>query len=447
MATIFGKNRVELLGNKVQNKGISRGAFLKMLVVGGMALIIKECIPAVGFMTEPLKTLAAGKRGPAFIVSQGVNLNRPFLGVHKINRGDYSSIAYNDAPEQSKQKIIELTKQYGFGTIRINAGVLPLLEGRPNDVKEQLGVLDTFISSALSSGLKVILSLHTLESTGIWTSTAILSDPSGKSQQAYRDMVAFVAHEESKRNSAEFALALFNEPPTCHSDKDFAQWSDFQEKLYTAARQSAPNLTLILTGPCFSAVNGIVKIDPEPYDENTIFDMHFYEPTIFTQQGNYGGQNYTNYVHRLGFPPNKAQKEEFLLHFHKEEKAADLPLDLQLKFENWVQHDADEYFNKGANLVTQRLNTFFQWARSHQISPQRLMVGEFGVRRDYLGHVAADESDRLRWLSAVRGQIEANDAGWVFYALIGPWGLTSEDMSEPADPQIFDALNLKRPVH
>jgi endoglucanase len=79
------------------------------------------------------------------------------------------------------------------------------------------------------------------------------------------------------------------------------------------------------------------------------------------------------------------------------------------------------------------------WARSHDIAPQRIFLGEFGVMRPNV-----DPASRRNWLDTVREAAERRNMSWAYWSLEQPsaMGLQTDRGTGAFDPLILDALGM-----
>lgn len=63
-------------------------------------------------------------------------------------------------------------------------------------------------------------------------------------------------------------------------------WNKIAKKCFEIIRKNAPTVKILLGGVGYSAVNA-VKLLPLPFDENVVYNIHCYEPMIFTHQKAY----------------------------------------------------------------------------------------------------------------------------------------------------------------
>ncbi|MDP9065759.1 MAG: glycoside hydrolase family 5 protein, partial [Pseudomonadota bacterium] len=263
--------------------------------------------------------------------------------------------------------------------------------------------------------------------------------------EQYLKMVSMVARQVSHFEPKDVALEPFNEPVACEHSVNGA-WAAAQEKIYRTSRENAPKVTLVLTGDCWGTTKGLPSVNAEIFDENTFFSIHFYDPYLFTNQGSYSGNAYTNYVNRIHFPPVSADRPRVENELTGKLTAASIDDDTKAKFGGWAKHDIEEYFKSGGGL--RPIETTFQtanaWAKEHKINPSRIFVGEFGVRGEYDGHLAAEPADRAAWLAAVRTASEKYNFNWAVYSIVGPYGIETGglDLNGPFAEPLIKALGL-----
>ncbi|HEX3017104.1 MAG TPA: cellulase family glycosylhydrolase [Caproicibacter sp.] len=83
--------------------------------------------------------------------------------------------------------------------------------------------------------------------------------------------------------SDHLAFELLNEVV----DKDTAQvWNDIAGRTVKAIREYAPAIPILIGGVENNSISSL-KLLSMPYDENIVYNFHFYEPLIFTHQSAY----------------------------------------------------------------------------------------------------------------------------------------------------------------
>lgn len=97
-------------------------------------------------------------------------------------------------------------------------------------------------------------------------------------------------------------------------------WNRIAKRTIEAIRQYAPTVKLLLGGVNYNSVDSLKLLDL-PYDENIVYNFHFYEPLIFTHQSAYWVKQMTADF-RTTYPNEYAkfisETEEFLPNGHGE---------------------------------------------------------------------------------------------------------------------------------
>jgi endoglucanase len=169
-----------------------------------------------------------------------------------------------------------------------------------------------------------------------------------------------------------------------------------------------------VTGVGWGQVDGLVRFDPSPYlgDPDTLFTFHYYEPLLFTHQATawLRSDHANQYVHDLDWPVAEENRQST-----ERQALASLAADPNAggAVRKSLQNLFSRYRTDGTtHYLAQRFGSVADWARDHRIPANRILVGEYGVRRVHPESAAAGAPWRTApiWLQAVRDQ--AKQAGF-----------------------------------
>jgi len=156
----------------------------------------------------------------------------------------------------------------------------PLLasEGARRDVA--VGHLEEAVRAVTNSGLKAVLDLHPVNQVKAWSPEAIENGSDQAIRDRYRSAVSSVARMLERVGTDKVALELMNEPQYYPCDGSGGRdWEAVLTGLVRAAREVAPDLTLVVTGACGGNITGLVQLDPTRLgDDRLLYSFHFYEP-------------------------------------------------------------------------------------------------------------------------------------------------------------------------
>ncbi len=178
-------------------------------------------------------------------------------------------------------------RRAGFDHMRVPLDVGPLMTGDAQQQQEILDNLVAVISAINAHGLAVLVTLfppslhHELPRN--W-----LDALDGPKFHAYVQTAERVAAVLNAVHSGAVALEPMNEPQTkCHVWFG-TDWTEFQNVMIGDLRRAAPNLPLLLTGGCWSDIEGVTRLDtPLLRDPLTLVSVHFYHPFLFTHQSSW----------------------------------------------------------------------------------------------------------------------------------------------------------------
>jgi aryl-phospho-beta-D-glucosidase BglC (GH1 family) len=316
--------------------------------------------------------------------------------------GTYKWPPYRALSEWGSPRDFQRIKAMGFDFVRLSVDPGPLLASDGAARQRAIARLDQAVRAVLASGLKVVLDLHPVGQVPAW-SLAGLEVPAGDPVAArYRSVVADVARMLARVDPDRVALELMNEPQFYPCDgAGGREWEAVLEGLVQAAREAAPELTLVVTGACGGNITGLVQLDPAKLgdDNRLLYSFHYYEPHSFTHQGIDGAAAGVHW-------PENAQ-------------------------------DADRLASRFAEVK--------RWAARHGIAADRILLGEFSATAAHGNKPGAADSDRYRWLNAVRQEAEALGVAWAYWEYSNPYGmsLTSADAERRPDPVVMEALGLE----
>ncbi len=165
-------------------------------------------------------------------------------------------------------------------------------------------------------------------------------------------------------------------------------WNDLALRCIKVIRNNAPKVKILFGGVNYSSVAS-VKYIPEPYDENIVYNVHCYEPLIFTHQGAYWVENMPRDF-RISYP---FKKEEYLTLLKKVPQAECGPF----------KNDPEKLIEKlGVDFFREIFKEAVEYAEKNNVS---LYCGEYGVID------LAEPKSSLRWLKDINTCFEEYGIG------------------------------------
>lgn len=212
---------------------------------------------------------------------------------------------------------------------------------------------------------------------------------------------------------------LLNEPVFAN---DPVGWARLQHQALTTIRTVLPEHTVILTGPDWGSVSGLLSLVPEP-DANVLYSLHFYEPAELTALGAYDGRIEQAAMARLPFPATD------------ETACAATGAMAAIRTAELIRFYCAQRWD-GAR-ITARLGEAASWARRNHV---RVIAGEFGASQ------RLNAAARLAWLATVRTACEHESMGWALWGYDDSmgFGVHPPPGPVPLDPAVLGALGLTK---
>lgn len=380
--------------------------------------------------------------------TRGVNITNWFVWIPQKSPDSFYLPAFqNMADEPSSRELADLHKAgFDFVRLTVDPGVFMILTGQ--DLQQAVQTLHAGIDRLRAAGLAVVVDMHPVsrvhppEAKGLGGVTALEPGAPDASIKALEHALAMLAGNLDKAygGSGEVAFELLNEPDVaCGSDA----WRQQEIAMHRIVRAAAPHLTLVLTGSCWSNINGLLALKADDFDDpNTLFTFHFYDDHSFTHQGTLGNGPISAATTGLPYPWNARPHDSVIAEV--QEHAASASSDVRKK----VLADANTYLaaHWDQRKITAQFDRVADWALANHVPPDRILLGEFGVNQR-IGHVmGAHEEDRLRWLTDVRTAAQTHGFRWAYWVYRGNpqpdvFDLADRDSRKPV-PSTVKALGL-----
>jgi endoglucanase len=260
--------------------------------------------------------------------------------------------------------------------------------------------------------------------------------------QAYMRLLVRTAALLDRLQSRGVALEIMNEPPVPPG-----RWQPMLDAAYGAVRERAPHLLLVLDGGDEGSAEGMLALGKFADDPAALFSFHYYDPYQFTHQG--APWVAARYLTDVPYPALGRALQDSLDASAASIAASDLPssqkalaiLDARRRLESYRK----SAFDRGT--IAQNFDRIAGWARDHRVPPDRVILGEFGARRQDGPLGQARNAERAQWLRDVREEAEARGfiwAAWV-YRDTGGFSLLRDENGTALDPLVIEALGLDRP--
>jgi hypothetical protein len=360
-------------------------------------------------------------------------------------RIDYDWPPFQPGRPTPTQEDLRRLREIGFDFIRIPVDPGPFLAAHADRRDRLFGNLEEAVGRARSANLSVVVNIQANGATHYWTPERMTGALNAGEFPAYLKLAGEMAARLSRAGSESIALEPINEPLGACNSPDAAE---VRLALLAEARAAAPGLTLIASGGCGGLVQGLEAFDPTPLEalQPILFTFHFYEPYLFSHQGApwmrepvYAGLN------AVPWPASAGSLEKTLAAVRaRMNEDTHTPKDKKAAAYEETQRLLKQYFDAqpARPFIDQYFAIADRWAKRHNLSNDRMLIGEFGALRSDDRYVAAAAPDRARYITDVRRSAESFGFPWAFWNLFDGMGFM-DDQSHAFDPRIIAALGLK----
>ena len=396
-------------------------------------------------LSLPLLALLAGTaQAEPISLQRGVNttlwLEWPSIGDMLTDPRHLES--YPDVRRDVTPAMYESLHAQGFDFVRMPIDPGPLVALGPGERQDRLiDGIRIATETALDAGLKVVVDLHPIpRGEDIGGVESIIGDH----WPDYVTLVGRIAEGLSDLPADTVALELLNEPPfdcdAVYGDTP-ARWPAMQAEAHAAARAAAPDMTIVLTGACWSQANALASLDPAMIpDDNVLWTFHSYEPFLFTHQGAGWTGPPAKYIWDLPYPPSDVTDEiaarvaaDAIARMEAAEGQADREM---------IEKAIADYRAISAEATAYDVNRAAEWADQHGIPRSQLFFGEFGAL-----HTDGDRRLPQEWfhafLSEKRSVAEEAGIAWAVLTYVGGMGIApADDPLRRLSPETCAALGL-----
>ena len=370
----------------------------------------KPCISVFG------AALTLGLFTTAFAAASGVPEERFERLTQGINTSHWFAQTGSLTEEHFRSHMtsadFDAIQDMGFRHVRLPVEPRPLFDSEdPESLPDDyLAHLDWAIQEFLDRDIAVIVEIHT---SGEFLDR--LEDDDAHVENVAAFWRGFAAHL-SQYDPGWLFLELLNEPRVSSADR----WNWVVRELASAAREGAPEHTIIVCGHDWS--NDLRLMELEPLDDpNLVYNFQFYTPHNFTHQGATWGADFWPELHHMPFPSNPDNIQD-ALEATEDEFA-------QSVIRNYGEERWDE------ERLRERIAEVAAWAEEHGL---RLTCNEFGIY-----HARVPREDGLRWLAAVREAFEDHGIGWAMWDYRGGFRVVErENGTVSPDEEVLEALGL-----
>ena len=368
--------------------------------------------------------------------------------------GDGAAKAYADPAYPHPLSALSLfdfdeLRGIGFDHMRVPLDVGPLLQGDAQEQDEILRDLVAIVAAINRHGLAVLVTLfppslhHELPQN-------YLDGRDGAKFRAYSAMAARVATALSAVDSGAVALEPMNEPQTKCRVWFGTDWTAYQEIMINDIRRIAPNLPLLLTGGCWSDIDGIVDLDTDLLrDRRNLVSVHFYRPFLFTHQSSWWTGPELAGTIGVPYPASAGNLQATLALTHDRFKTVTLPQDAdRATSEQKADTAIRQYFAEGQGpaQIGDWMSKLADWQAREGVNSDQIVFTEFGAMKETVDGVEIGRASRARWLHDAAASIASHGWGWTAYVLRDdPFGLYLHESDHFPDPQLLSALGLGLP--
>lgn len=388
--------------------------------------------------------VAAPEPVPAF--RRGVNLSRllSFSRRDPARPGHYLYPPFEGPLASMSSAEFDRLRVLGFDFVRLPVDAGPFIEAGEADSRLLFDRMRDLVHQLHRHGLSVLLDIHPETFNSRWRPEDILADPAGPKFGRYTEFLRQVAAEFRDEKPDEFALGLMNEPQPACERTDGEDWTVTQKRLFDTLRAEAPDMPLVVTGGCWSSIEGLVLLDPAQFDAATYYDVHFYEPFFFTHQSIPWAYPPAPYLAGLTYPASAGSAEKTIRETQANiARMRESGTEVGAGAVTRALEEIAAYYTvhrPGPEWIGKQFDAVADWAAGHGVDPARIVVGEFSAIR--WPEDVPDDGSRPRWIADVRKTAEARGFGWSLWDYYPGFGLLSDDATRTVDFATAEALGL-----
>lgn len=340
-------------------------------------------------------------------LSRGANVTQWFQVYGPVDESHYKTYMSDDE--------IGLIRRLGLTHVRLCVSPQYLYDpARPAEpIAPHLADLESAIQRFLAHDLAVVIDPHNtdqkrIESAGAWA-------------QGYPIFWGALAEKLRRFDPDRVFFEVVNEPVF---DKHEADWAAMQEKIVAAIRRSAPEHTIIVTGPNWGGVDGLRKLKPLA-DRNLVYSFHFYDPFTFTHQGATWSGPIPPHLKGVPYPSTPENVEPVIARTDNEEA------------KGWIRDYGAKRWNR--SRLKERLAEALAWGRDNRVP---LYCGEFGVYP-----VNAPPESRKNWFRDFASVLKESGVGYAVWGWDDGFGFGRKlvDGKPVIDLVPVEALGLNKP--
>ncbi len=342
-------------------------------------------------------------------LAKGVNLSY-WLWLSPVGDFDPNAITERD---------MQLLQAAGMTHVRLPFEPEKLMAdlNNPSQLKQSyLDEMDRAITMALKYKLAVIIDPHPLSGLRFNMAT----------DDAYVERMAELwesfARYFSRYDPEMIFLETMNEPAFVEfmsREEARARWEEVQAILIAALRAGAPEHTIIVKGDEWENIDSLLQI-PIYEDRNIVYNIHFYEPYLFTHQGADWSDDYLIGLEKIPYPSSLQIIAPLLDIYTGQQREL-------------IYHYGSERWN--ADKIRETIGVAADWAQENGV---RLTANEFGVYKP-----TTHPTERYALLRDMRTAFEAYGIGWTMWDYQNGFDLVEgEGSSRFIAPEMIDALGL-----
>jgi len=334
---------------------------------------------------------------------------------------------------------LQALRRTGFDFVRLAVDPGPFLQfqGERRDALDRM--LVERVNLILAAELGVVVDFHPSDMHPDYTAATLTTGATGSLFGDYLRLIERTAGLLDGLHSANVALELMNEPPVAPQ-----AWQPMLDAAYAAARRGSARLPLVVEGGDEGSAAALMATRTAALvkDPAVRFSFHYYDPYQFTHQG--ASWNAARYLADVPYPAKARPLDDSLTATAALIGKSELSAPRQAQAYRDAQARLEQYRNSGFDgaAVAKEFGRVADWARSHGIAPDRVMLGEFGARQTALQLSGVRAIERAQWFRDVRQAAEAQNFGWAAWVYRGQgFGLAPEPGAD-IEANIADALGL-----